>query len=196
VPRATVQRPRGRHGRKDFHARAPYRRGADPTPQLGGGHMSDAPKLLENASATPWRESKVIGLGAPISVRIHFRSDEVPIARVQLLVLIAEIDQACEHGGPEQRETVERQALAAMLEELDANPDGFGGASVLWPTSLAQPVTRATLERALTALSHPEIAPSSLPALAQALSTAQACLQTWIDLTESVKPGETLRGRI
>jgi hypothetical protein len=153
--------------------------------------MSQSPAQLAALLPRDSISLKVVGLGAPISVRIRLQPGEIRIIRPQLLARIAERDREdSDHDLSEQDPSgrVHRDALDAMLRELDANADASAGVEVLWPTSLAHDILHAALDEALARLPRASV-DRSLPAIGQALDTACACLETWMAFTTVDRDG-------
>jgi hypothetical protein len=129
---------------------------------------------------TPAREfscqrPKVVGLGAPVSVRIYFEAREEPVLRHVL-------DSLIESDGRSQRKASDeelgellhmRRDVAASSERADA------AASVVWPTALAHGVLHQAVAQAGDQL-HDALADlTALEAIRDAMDVFRCCLASW-----------------
>jgi hypothetical protein len=128
------------------------------------------------------RSPKVVGLGAPISVRIQLEASEVTVIRSRILL---ELDDhalqapnaACGTAATVAEWAEEVETLERMLRALDRH--NAGTVEVLWPTSVAHDILRGALNDALHELGECDVNACAPEALAGLLDAAQACLLTW-----------------
>jgi hypothetical protein len=128
-------------------------------------------------------EGKVVGLGAPISVKMRLQPSEVPRLQTQLRneLTVRELHRPESHSTTAALEwTADRQILQDMLRSLDANGDGAGSIEVCWPTSVAHSVLRNALVDALADLGRRNVDRCGLDELGEALDAALACFGTWV----------------
>jgi hypothetical protein len=127
--------------------------------------------------------ARVVGLGARISVFLRIDPREVPLLRARVLAMIARHDSERPDkilipGGDTDEWVVRRATLEDMLAGLDG--DVAGPVELLWPTTYAYDVLRGAVIDALECLRRSDVQSRALPALAEALEAARACLATWI----------------
>ncbi|MDA0161328.1 hypothetical protein OM076_13705 [Solirubrobacter ginsenosidimutans] len=128
------------------------------------------------------RAPKVVGLGAPISVRILLDASEVTFIRSRLLL---EIDHhvlqapgAASGTAATLTEWAEEvETLEGMLRALDRH--NAGAVEVLWPTSVAHDILRGALSDALHELGDCDVNACAPEELSGLLDAAHACLRTW-----------------
>lgn len=125
-------------------------------------------------------EARVVGLGAPLSVRIRVRSCEIPLLRAQV---IRSLEQARPplHAADDERPATGGGSVRVWEEMLDQLADlqvSDACLEVLWPTAYASPVLRAALDDALDAVAHAATQNRDLDSLAAVLLAAHAALDT------------------
>jgi hypothetical protein len=123
----------------------------------------------------------VVGLGAPVSVRIRLAPCEIALLREQILPQRRPTPLRAIHWDATstpalEPQSAEDQAWEQMLVELDAADDE--GISVLWPTAYAAPVLHGALADALDSVAHSRHGDVDLASVADALTTAQTLLET------------------
>jgi hypothetical protein len=132
------------------------------------------------AGAERVRAGRVVGLGAPLSVRIRLEPCERAALRRQILnqAAASPSDVTPEGATPAPaNDTPQTQAWQEMLVQLEASGDD-APAVVLWPTALATPALRDALTLALAAVAQCPRGDAELAALADTLTTASTLLET------------------
>src|SRR4051812_406427 len=131
-----------------------------------------ASPLAQSACAHP---AHVVGLGAPLSVRIRLEPCERTALRRQIRNRVPAISQSdatvSEVASAPADAPPQAQAWREMLLQLD-DPVNIRPGVVLWPTALAMPALRGALADALAAVADCAPADGELAALADALRTA------------------------
>jgi hypothetical protein len=94
-------------------------------------------------SRKPAARSKVVGLGAPISVRIVLESAEIPVLFAAIDAEVARYAGRGGNGGPWDDQIGELVRMRAELDGADASEH-----VVVWPTALAHEVVRKAVELA------------------------------------------------
>jgi hypothetical protein len=123
--------------------------------------------------------ARVVGLGAPVSVRIRLTAIEIPVLRGEI---VKRLDAQIQRGDS-QRETKDNafagneRAWLEMLAQLDSGR-ADAETHVLWPTAYADLALRDALIQALIGVRSASSDDDGLPQLAEALATTQALLAT------------------
>jgi hypothetical protein len=127
----------------------------------------------------------VVGIGAPVSVRIRFDAPELPIVKDALARLTAADDPhplgiAASVDVPTRGTDDQRAELHRMLDTLGRDEQAHAEPrEVIWPTSLAYGVVsdaaRDSAERLREALGDP----SATDAIQPAAQAFLACAETW-----------------
>jgi hypothetical protein len=119
----------------------------------------------------------VVGLGAPVSVRIRLTPGEIPLLRGEILKRLHARTRPTSARREHQHDGFADNELAwcEMLAQLDGG-EAAEEIYVLWPTAYADLALRDALTQALIGvLRAPD---GGLPQLGEALATAQALLAT------------------
>jgi hypothetical protein len=130
------------------------------------------------------RSPKVVGLGAPISVRIQLEASEVTVIRGRILL---ELDHhalrapsaACGTTATATEWAEDVETLETMLRALDRHD--AGAVEVLWPTTVAHDILQDALGDALRELGECKVNACALEELSGLLDAAKACLRTWAE---------------
>jgi hypothetical protein len=119
--------------------------------------------------------SRVIGLGAPVSVQIRLRACEVPRLKAQVERLLDEARRSTSCA----MKPSEPQVLAweAMLDQLNG-PWPDGEISVLWPSALAGCALREAAHDSLDAIDVPGDGTRELERVRRLVDEAAAALDT------------------
>jgi hypothetical protein len=156
-------------------------------PSSGG----DAAGCRDPRAAARFREGhqhgacKVVGLGAPVSVRIRFDACELPIVKDALAVLIAADDAlqpsvAAAVDSSSRATDDQRAELRRMLDALGGDDRAQVEAhEVVWPTSLAHGVVRNAARVAAERLREALDNASATDAIQPAARAFLACAETW-----------------
>jgi hypothetical protein len=131
---------------------------------------ASAPSECANAA-------RVVGLGAPVSVRIRLEPSERPALRRQITRHMPPAPPCDGVRIPPIDDDPQAPAWREMLAELDKARDG-APIVVLWPTALATPALRGALTAILDAIADSPRGAGDLTALADRLATATALLDT------------------
>ncbi|HEY6886346.1 MAG TPA: hypothetical protein VI300_01165 [Solirubrobacter sp.] len=127
------------------------------------------------------QDARVVGLGAPLSVRIRLEPCERAALRHQILKQVPAISQPHPATSDNLLEHVDDAAQAQAWREMLAQLDDHAEHTpvvVLWPTALATPALRGALNDALAAVADRAYADDGHAALAHALMTAATLLET------------------
>ncbi|WP_028057956.1 hypothetical protein [Candidatus Solirubrobacter pratensis] len=127
--------------------------------------------------------TKVLGLGAPISMFLRLDPRELPLLRARVRAKLAQHDSERPEGPlPPGSDSDRWVVLRATLEDMLAGIEDelAGPVELLWPTTYAHEILQGALIDALEPLQRVSIQPDALQALAEVLDTARACLATWI----------------
>ena len=116
---------------------------------------------------------RVVGLGAPLSVRIRLGANEQAALRQQI---ITQSPASAGDTRTASADAPQAQAWREMLASLE--PDSDVPLVVLWPTALATPALRGALTGSLAAIAGCPRGDADLAALADTLRTATSLLET------------------
>ena len=126
-------------------------------------------------------DARVVGLGAPLSVRIRLEPcEQAPLRRHitrRARALPAPDISGTTRPARQEAAPVEAQAWREMLAQL-ADSGDVQPVAVLWPTALAVPALRGALADTLGTIESCPRGDSDLAALNEALATAFALIQT------------------
>jgi hypothetical protein len=113
---------------------------------------------------------RIVGFGAPVSMRIRLDAVEVPRLRAQVVRFL-------EHAQRPEAAVPVASAWQEMLDQLPFRCHGQG-LEVLWPTVYAYPVLRAAVDDALDALEEARRDARGLEVLAAEVSAVRAAVET------------------
>jgi hypothetical protein len=153
-----------------------------------GGHAAGCRDPRSHARCReghPHCTCKVVGLGAPVSVRIRFDASELPIVKDALANLIAANDPhplgiAASVDLPSRDTDDQHAELRRMLDTLgrDDQPRAEPR-EVVWPTSLAYGVVRDAARVAAERLREALADAGATEAIQSAAQAFLACAETW-----------------
>jgi hypothetical protein len=138
-------------------------------------HRDDPVRNPATTRAWHCPRPKVVGLGAPISVRIYVETREEPVLRHVLDSLITGSGRA--RRKPSDDELAELRQMRRDMEARSERADET--VSVVWPTALAHRVLRQAVAQAGDRL-HDALADlTALEAIRDAMDVFRCCLASW-----------------